>query len=514
MTKMLFRTTGCILVWAATFGAALGQHVPAGINAGVMSAAYWQLWNPRVQARIDSAIEHNRKADAVVKIPGIAQGTTVRVEQLTHAFYFGANIFNFNQLGTRERNERYKELFGTLFNSATVPFYWKTFEMQPNRLRFREEYWDTEDYWNNVDSPKTQPHWRRPAPDPIVSYLERRGVRIHGHNMIWGNNRWQRPDWLFDVYCPPAEKEAIEKLGGLAAFGKLSPEQMEAAAPGFAGQLKILFKKRVVELSRHYGDRIPSWDIVNESAHDYRGRVITGNAYYDHSVYGVMPGDYVYDAFKTAAMNLPASVKLNINDYANDQNYANQAKDLMAHGCKIDIMGSQMHLFKPQQCLDIAAGKAIQTPGQVWHQMEVLAQAGLPIHVSEITITAPGDDARGRAIQAVIAYNLYRLWFSIKPLMGITWWNVVDDCGAPGEPTTSGIFTRDMQPKPSYFALRELINHDWTTKKTVKAEKGGEVRFRGFKGDYLVSWTDDRGVLQQLRFSLLQDGDGATVSGQ
>lgn len=199
---------------------------------------------------------------------------------------------------------------------------------------------------------------------------------------------------------------------------------------------------------------------------------------------------------------------MNINDYVNNANYANQTKDLLNHGCRIEIMGSQMHLFKPQQCLDIADGKPIETPQQVWDKMEVISKAGLPIHLSEITITSPGDDAHGREIQAIIARNLYRLWFSIKPMMGITWWNVVDDCGAPGEPTISGLFTRNMEPKPSFYALNKLINNEWKTRMIVKADKEGNVKFRGFKGSYNVSWKDKSGKEQHAEFYLKQDGDG------
>ena len=195
-----------------------------------------------------------------------------------------------------------------------------------------------------------------------------------------------------------------------------------------------------------------------------------------------MPGDYTYHALKTADLVFPKGVVLNINDYLNNEKYAEQARDLLARGCRIDVLGSQMHLFNPQQCLDIADGKPIQTPDSVWRQMEILATAGRPIHLSEITITSPGNDERGKAIQAVIARNLYRLWFSIEPMMGITWWNVVDDCGAPGEPSISGLFTRDMQPKPSFHELNELINHDWKTRTTVKAGADGSVSVPGLRG--------------------------------
>jgi len=386
--------------------------------------------------------------------------------------------------------------------------------MIPNQLRFREGYWDTEAFWNAVDSPKAEPHWRRPATDPIISFLDAKGVRIKGHNMVWGNNKWQKPDWLFDRMCPEAERSAIEKLGGINAFGKLSAEEMEKVAPGFATILKEQYRKRVIELSRYYGDKIQCWDVVNESANDYHGELMTGSAYYDHSIYGVMPGDYTYMGFKTAQEYLPKDVKININDYANNLNYVNQVKDLKAHGCRIDLLGSQMHLFNPKQCLDIAEGKPIQAPLKIWNMMDTLAQARVPIAVSEITITAPGDDARGRAIQAQITRNLYRLWFSIKDVAEITWWNVVDDCGAPGEPTTSGLFTRDMRPKPSYYVLDGLINGEWKTRMSLKADANGLVRFRGFKGEYLVSWKNRSGELEEGKFHLGQDGDRLSVSNQ
>ena len=114
----------------------------------------------------------------------------------------------------------------------------------------------------------------------------------------------------------------------------------------------------------------------------------------------------------------------------------------------------------------------------------------MPIILSEITITAPNDNAKGRQVQATVARNLYRIWFSIPKMIGIVWWNVVDDCGAPGEPTTSGLFTRAMQPKPSYYALNELIHNEWKTRLTTRTDANGNVSFRGFRGKYRISYTE------------------------
>ena len=482
----------------------------------IMSEAYWKIWNPQVQSRIDKDIEKNRKADGEVSFTNIKDGTEVHIEQISHEFIFGAHIFNYNQLGKTEYNAKYKDLYGTLFNSATIAFYWKVFEMQPNRLRFKEEYWDTENYWNNAVDPETEPHWRRPATDPVVEFCESKDIRMHGHPLIWGNRKWHNPEWLLNDFMTVEEKAEMDKLiveyGNLenyldgerytGEYEQMTASQLEQKFPEFTKELNRLFEKRIVDIANYYGDRIHSWDIVNESATDYeQGLLIPGNKI-TKSNYGIMPGDYTYEAFEIAKKVFPENVLLNINDYNLNQCYTDQTKDLLARGSKIDIMGSQMHLFNPQQCLDIAEGKNLQTPDHIWDWAERLGGAKLPIHLSEITITAPGNDEKGRKIQAIITQNLYRIWFSLEAMMGITWWNVVDNCGAPGEPSVSGIFTREMVAKPSYYALNNLINNEWKTNITAKTDKDGKIKFRGFKGNYRISWIDNQGNTQTKEYYL------------
>ena len=495
-----------LIVFLLSTNLSLSLAQEKNMDRDIMSEAYWKLWNPGVQAKIDSDIEKYRKANAILKLDGLPEGTAIKVEQISHDFIFGANIFNFNQLGTSELNRKYKELFGTLFNAATIPFYWKKFEMQPNRPRFREEYWDTEQYWNQVKEPKLEPHWRRPATDPIVDYCESKGIRIHGHPLIWGIRTWHHPEWIYEQFCPVNEKEKLSRLNK-EELGKMTPQQIEKLLPVYTKEMNRLFKKRMVEIANYYGERIDSWDVVNESSVDYHGNCCTGDNI-SFGSYGLMPGDYAYKALSLADSLFPKNVMLNINDYANNANYVDQVNDLREHGCRIDIIGSQMHLFDPQQCMDIARGKEIETPEIVWGKMEILSKAELPIHLSEITITSPGDDEQGRQIQAVIARNLYRLWFSIEQMMGITWWNVVDDCGAQGEPSVSGLFTRNMEPKPSFYALDKLINDEWKTNTVIVIDENGTAKFRGFKGRYRVSWKNKEGEEQVEEFYLKNDGDG------
>lgn len=467
-----------------------------------MSKEYLKLWNAKVQKKIDSDIEANRKADAKVELSDIKVGTEVKVEQLSHKFVFGAHIFNFDQLGTDERNEKYKELYGTFFNSATVAFYWKCFEPVEGETRFAGTFRDTAEFWNTVAEPKKQSHWRRPAADPVVEFCESKNIRIHGHPLTWGNGKWHYPEWILSKLPSPYREQMSGTVNmdvnpTVDIFKEFSAGQIEKMFPEFALEINTLTAKRIMDIAMHYGNRIPSWDVVNESAHDYSLNLMHEGSSICKSTYGLMPGDYTYRSFKIADGVFPKDVQLNINDYFLNEHFANQTLDLLDRGCKIDIMGAQMHLFNPQTCLDIADGKSeVQSPESVRETFDTISKAGLPIHLSEITITAPNNDERGQAIQAVIARNLYRLWFSLKPMMGITWWNVVDDCGAPGEPSVSGLFSRDMEPKTAFHALNDLIYREWMTKLSVKADKKGVVEFRGFRGRYRLTWKGADGEIK------------------
>lgn len=450
----------------------LAGDVPPLPQREVMSQAYWDLWNDEVNRKIDERIELYRKANATVFLIDVKPETPIRIEQISHEFLFGANMFNFGQLGSKELDDQYKETYHTLFNTAAIPFYWKVFEKEPGNLNYQWSEENNPELWAKVYNEKQDPtkqwYWRRPATDPMVEYCEKHDIYMHGHPIIWGNPRWQHPGWF-----PKEEKDVAE--------------------------MKRILEKRIRELAAHYGGRIHRWDIVNESAVDFLN---PHHPKYDEtnpkSSYGIiLPRDYTYTAFKVANEVFPPNVVQSINDYQNGQLYVDQCGDLQMRGCRIDMMGLQMHLFNPKQCADIAQGAHIQTPSQVYNMLRTVEKTGLPLHLSEITITAPDDTAEGREIQANIARNLYRQWFSWPTMTAITWWNIVDGCGAPGEPSTSGLFTRQMEPKPSYFALQRLIHHEWKTNIVRKAEKDKEsISFRGFKGKYNVTWTDRSGKEQ------------------
>ena len=476
----------------------------------VMSPKYRERWNADVQAQIDADIEKNRKADAKAAI-GAPPGAKVKVEQVSHAFRFGAHLFNFNQLGSHECNERHQAVWngtftdGALFNSGTIAFYWRLFEPVEGRMRFDEEPTDTEDWWNACQEPKRQRFWRRPPSEPVVRFCEAKGVWRHGHPITWSNTQWHYPDWLLAKLPHNLLAEMLtDDRSGVSILEQPMEEVLKRLPPEFPGQVESALRRRIDALAARYGERMCSWDVCNESAVDWMaGRLVKDAPLCRSYHHSWMPGDYCHWAFRECMRAFPAKTVLSINDYKLDANYALQTLDQLARGDKIDLQGMQMHLFDPQQCEAIAQGSELRSPDQVCAQIGAAhARPGLPIHLSEITVSAPGGDDHGEEIQAEITHNLYRLWFSLPDMAAITWWNIVDDCGAPREPSVSGIFHRDMTPKKSFFALDQLINHEWRTQLTVAAAADGSVSFRGFRGAYRFTWTGADGRTAETTLDL------------
>ena len=408
----------------------------------VMSEAYWKIWNSDVRASIDKNIEQYRKGDAKLNIPS---GVTVKIEQLSHSFIFGGNIFLFGQLETMQQNKQYENTFGALFNSATLPFYWKTLEPEQGKPRY------------TVGSSYI---FRRPPVDPILEFCESNKIMAKGHAIIYGMRRWGHPDWM------PSDRKEME----------------------------FYFEKHIQELALRYKDRIRMWDVVNEPV--------------DQANRGIMPDDYTYKSYKWAMKYFPESVIFNINDIdfksgiPYTRRYVEIARNMIDRGIRIDNVGAQMHIFNPVEAQKIAEGDDILTPAKLMEVVDCLNEVGRPVHVSEVTVCAPDSTNIGSAIQAVIAENLYRFWFSCPNITGITWWNVVDGGGAPGEPSYSGLYDKKMKKKPVYETLDRLINREWKTSLTITSNAQGVVCFRGFKGHYRATWINKKGKMEVQEFEI------------
>lgn len=395
--------------------------------------------SPEITARIDADIERVRKTRVALRILDArgkpVPGARVVSEQTSADFHFGANIFMLGGFPTPAQNTLYEEAFLNLFNAATVPFYWRGTEIERGKPRY------------SADSPFVA---RRPPTDAVIAFCEKHGLRMHGHCLVWDFYKWSAPDWL---------------------------SKTDAAANARA------WESRVREIGDRYGDRIKRWDALNESMRTAE-RFAGGESC-------AMPPTYEADAFVWAKRCFPESVRMDINEVSRawttwNHDYLAKIRGLLNAGHRIDGIGYQFHLFSDDDVRGVLDGR-VYPPSSLFAALDNAAAFGLPLHVSEITLTSPGNTPVSQAEQAEAARNLYRLWFSHPAVDSITWWNVPDGGGAPGEDKLrSGLLNADLTPKPAYEALRRLIHTEWRTNNAGETNRDGLHAFRGFRGVYRV----------------------------
>lgn len=501
----------------AAFGATVDECIypknSAEDTEGILSKKYWQQWEAEMP-KIDADIEKYRKADAEVKLEDVAPNSVVKINQTTSDFIVGAAILRYNRAGSKDKNEFYRNMWGTLFNQATVPFYWKFFEMVEGEMRFANAQWDEEEFLNKTPFRYSLPHYFTPASDEVVSYLRSRGVRIHGHPLFWGNKRWNIPEaeWLYERYADSTAKKMLNgKVGSPYKtsipfyvddnYKKMSDADAEKYFLNYTEKMKQLVWERIETFASHYGDAINGWDIVNESMGDFNSGALSPDKKVCMSrEYGVLFGDYTYKIFKKAENTLPKNTVFSINDY-NIKNYVLHIKDLLKRGCKIDMVGYQRHLWNFGEMQRIAAGSEhIGGHWEISSQRKVLGELdalNIPIHISEVTILPTERTARGYKAQAAILRNYYKLWFSVKNMAGITYWRTLDTPDKyainPDEPYFASILDANAEKRPAYYAIDDLINKEWKTRMELKPDADGVVKFRGFKGKYSIQWIDTGG---------------------
>ncbi len=400
---------------------------------------------------VQKGIEKHRKSNVTIHVTdphgNPLPGVHLSIVQTNSAFHFGGNIFMLDGYPTADLNKRYEDAFSNLFNGATVPFYWRDLEPEPGKLRF------------TVDSPFIA---RRPPPDRVIAFCEERGLRMHGHTLVW-DHVWGMPDWVSD--------------------------DPSLSLP--------LWEKRVREIGERYGKRIHRWDVVNEVVPD-RGMPVSRP----------MPANYARLAFKWAEQYFPAGTQFDINDIANAWDellpkYTALIQRLIRDGARVGGIGLQFHLFGEENITEFLE-KKIFRPEKLLSTLDSLLPLGLPVHVSEITLPAPRNDKVGRAQQAAIARDLYQLWFSHPAIQAITWWNVPDGGATVTESKiASVVIDSNLNPKPAYEALHELIRNKWRTHLSGVTDGNGDFAFRGFHGEYKIKVEG----LTAATFTLRQSND-------
>ena len=408
-----------------------------------------------MNTRVNSGIELYRKGYANLKFV-LPDGTKVKnikfkAEQKSHDFNFGCNIFLLDEFETEEKNKIFRNLFPEVFNYAIAPFYWDALEPEKGKPRYAK------------DSEKV---YRRPAPDLVLDYCREKNIRVKGHCLIYDSFS---PSWLPDD--PAAIKREI--------------------------------KHHLTEIAEKYNDTIRDWDIVNE--------MLCWSCYGKYKSNATRlfrsDDDYVKYPFKIAS-ELPFERKFINEAYGIWENfhfersyYYLYLKTLMYENVDFDAIGMQFHQFIPREQEEKYALDRYN-PVRMYDVLDTYGKFGKPLQISEITIASYNGDEDDMEIQAELARNMYKIWFSHKNMDGIVYWNLVDGYTWAGSAGNGGMLDmnagenqyggallyNDLSPKPAFKALKKLINEEWHTSGVFGTDDNGIAAFKGFKGMYDIEF--------------------------
>ena len=414
-------------------------------------ASPWRgYWRTR-RAECDASIERIRKSDASVVMKdgkgNVLAGRPCRIRQVSSDFAWGCNGVCLGQLGPT--NAAYEAKLSEFFNLVTTTFCPGVMEPEKGRYRFAA---DSEEIW------------RRPPSDRVLEFARTHGMRMKGQPLVC--DRWH-PAW-----------------------GKVQTKE----------EAESYYRDWFRRVAVRYGKSVWYFDVVNE-AFDAHWRTPDFPLYRrDDSL------AFVDWSFAEAEKVFPRECILGINmgiaatDWdAHGKRYYDLCARILSKGVRLDAIGFQFHLFSKSE------GRAF-VKLEKWHpdmlrrSYETFSKLGRPLFINEITIPStilPGD--AGRELQAEIAEDLYRFWFSRPEIHGVTWWNLCDGAAWEGEDNVKGaLLDEQVRDKPVFETLRRLIAQEWRTTLSTKTDADGRVAFRGFQGAYEADFGD--GIV--VRFEL------------
>jgi endo-1,4-beta-xylanase len=282
------------------------------------------------------------------------------------------------------------------------------------------------------------------AGDRIVAFAQAHGMKVRGHNLLWGK---YNPQWLTDGHFTPNE-------------------------------LRNIMKNHIQMVVRHYRGQVFAWDVVNEAI-DSQGHV-RHTLWYDQPGIGLAGKGtaYIAQAFRWAHEADPHAL-LFYNDYAADGVNAKSdaiyemLKDFKREGVPVNGVGLQMHIFTPKD-----------VPTRVAENIARFTKLGLEVHITEMDVALPLD-ARGQASATQLEWQakVYRTVASAcarnPGCTAFQTWGFTDRYSwipayTHGKRGAALLFDASYKPKPAYRAVLAAFDQARKADSKLKEQR---VRF-------------------------------------
>jgi GH35 family endo-1,4-beta-xylanase len=390
-----------------------------------------------------------------------APGARVRVVQTKHAFPFGVpiDLRRFANAGDREWFTRTMAAhFGLAVLENTVK-------------------------WNVVEPAEgVRVHG---AADADVAWAEGIGLPVKGHPLLWG-------------IVPPFSSSGAPAWA-LARFAALPLPPSEQAA------LREIVRRHVLDLVGRYRGRIGTWDATNETLQPFAqwfverlGPGIVDDVFrWAHEAdpdARLVFNEWIVEVFT----GLPAPTAADVRD---------RVLALRAAGVPVHAVGQQAH-FVPAFAF---AGIPVDLSGRTRLDayalaLDTLAEAGLPVHVTETNVIAP-DDPERRAAQAE---GLLRLWWGHPAVEQVVFWGPWNAVAGRDE-FDVGLWKDDRTLSRHGEAVVSLLNDRWRTRVEAIADATGTVVLTATLGEHVAEWSVGDEVLH-ARFDVVRGAGPAAVA--
>ena len=291
--------------------------------------------------------------------------------------------------------------------------------------------------WEYQSSAENVYDWTRA--DQMLTYAESKGMEMRGHTMLWYIQE-RLPAWLRSYAMGSDPRATAERI----------------------------VRTHVQNTARHFGNRIKSWDVINEAVDPATGNVRT------NILHNAVGGDTsILDlAFRTARAELPTA-ELVYNDYMDwgSTTHRNGVLALLqgfrTRGVPVDALGIQSHIgfYSSGTAQDIANA---QIPAMRSFLDQVVA-LGYKLIITEFDVSdrnRTGTIAQRDEDVAVYGRAWLDLLFSYPQLKDVLVWGMNDkyswlqNFGTPrpdGLPLRPLPYDASAQPKRLYTAIGDAF---------------------------------------------------------
>ena len=368
-------------------------------------------------------------------------GANVRIELVRHGFPIGVAV-ELRKFRSSEDLDWYSETASRYFNFAVLESEakWRVTGPEPGV----RDYSQTE---------------------PVLRWGEEWNLDIKGHVLVWGNapplSSSGVPDWVLERFPDPALSESER------------------------GELHDLLEEQVRDSVAQFEGRIPVWDITNETLQplaqwfiDRLGPEITTDAF-----------DWAHeeDPAATLVMNEWISEVFTGIGGPRAEDVRDRLSELREAGVPVDAVGIQGQFTPAAAHLGPGADVSERTPLDLYAAaLDTIAEAGVPIHVTEINVFTPAD----QEVRAAHLSGAMRIWWGHPGVAQFGFWSLWDEVSGKKDYEV-GLYDDDKNITPMGRAVMHLLNDRWRTRISETVGEDGAVRLRAAAGDYLAEWSLD-----------------------